>query len=61
MANPPALAGGCSVCCGVVPVNFKLEVLWVRLFLLMLSRVKLFQVRMIEFLAFFVFFVSAKI
>ena len=44
-----------------MPVNFKLEVLWVRLFLLMLSRVKLFQVRMIEFLAFVVFFISAKI
>ena len=38
-------------CCGVAPVNFKLEVLWGRWFLLMLSRVKLFQVQMIELLA----------
>ena len=44
-----------------MPVNVKLEVLWVRWFLLMLSRVKLFQARKIEFLAFVVSFVSAKI
>ena len=51
----------CLCCCGVVPVNFKLEVLWVKWLLLMLSRVKLFQKRKIEFLAFVVFLVSAKI
>ena len=44
-----------------MPVNFKLEVLWGRCFLLMLSRVKLFEARKIEFLAFVVFLVSAKI
>ena len=44
-----------------MPVNVKLEVLWVKCFLLMLSRVKLFQARKIEFLAFVIFLVSAKI